>query len=211
MEPRELVRKLMEREGVNPNSLADALRGKISQPQIHKFISGKVKEPRRTTLKPLADHYGLPLDALFDKEMATAIAIKRGFLPEVAHAAPPPQQVDLDQVQDDAGVVEVTLSEILKELSERLIGRSKAVKNTAAALLSELAQHPDKADECIADLEDFLGRVAVTRVVREGTKEWIPETPHVLITGSTAGSLHEDIPMPIDKSESRRSSKEREI
>lgn len=74
MKPRELLRALMARDGDNPNSLARKLRGKVTQPQIHKFIAGTAKEPRRTTLQPLADHFDVPIEAFYDEVAADAAA-----------------------------------------------------------------------------------------------------------------------------------------
>jgi hypothetical protein len=72
MEPRELLRALMERDGDNPNSLSAKLKGRIKQPQIYKFVTGTAKEPRRATLQPLAEHYDVPIEAFYDAEQAEA-------------------------------------------------------------------------------------------------------------------------------------------
>lgn len=63
----------MDRDGENPNSLAGKLRQRITQPQIYKFLEGVAKEPKRSTLLPLAEHYGIPVDAFFDPAMAQAV------------------------------------------------------------------------------------------------------------------------------------------
>lgn len=70
MDPRELLQELMRRHGDNPNSLARKLGGKPGQPRIHKFLAGTISEPRRSTMAPIADHYGIPLDALYDPSVA---------------------------------------------------------------------------------------------------------------------------------------------
>jgi hypothetical protein len=76
MEPRELLRALMERDGDNPHSLSVKLKGRVKQPQIYKFVTGVAREPRRSTLQPLAEHYDIPVDALYE-EKAAAAAFKR--------------------------------------------------------------------------------------------------------------------------------------
>jgi hypothetical protein len=73
MEPRELLRSLMSRSGDNSNSLATKLKGRTTQPQLHKFLSGVSKEPRRSTLAPVAEHYDVPIDAFYDPEVAEAV------------------------------------------------------------------------------------------------------------------------------------------
>lgn len=70
MDPREFLRLLMDRSGDNPNSLAAAMRNATKQPQIHKFLTGIAKEPRRPTLQPIADHYGVSIDAFYDETKA---------------------------------------------------------------------------------------------------------------------------------------------
>lgn len=70
MDPRTLLTELMRRHGENPNSLARKLGGKPSQPRIHKYLDGGTKEPRRSTMEPIAEHYGIPLDALYDPVVA---------------------------------------------------------------------------------------------------------------------------------------------
>ena len=63
----------MERDGLNPTSLSRRLDGNPSQPQIHKFLSGTVREPKREMLKPIADFYKITIDALYLDEISTAI------------------------------------------------------------------------------------------------------------------------------------------
>lgn len=80
MDPRELLKYLMDKAGENPNSLASALKQRTKQPQIYKFLEGMAKEPRRSTLQPIADHYQIPVEALYDPVIADAVmdAIKGG-------------------------------------------------------------------------------------------------------------------------------------
>lgn len=72
MDPREFLRLLMDRRGENPHALAAAVKNATKQPQIHKFLAGIAKEPRRTTLQPVADYYGISVDAFYDPEKAQA-------------------------------------------------------------------------------------------------------------------------------------------
>lgn len=73
MEPRDLLRALMERDGDNPNSLSVKLKKRVTQPQLYKFLTGTSKEPRRSTLQPVAEHYDVPIDAFYDSAVAAAI------------------------------------------------------------------------------------------------------------------------------------------
>lgn len=68
-----MLQALMDRDGDNPNSLAARVRQRIKQPQIYKFLNGISKEPKRSTLQPLADHYGITVEAFYDPELAQAV------------------------------------------------------------------------------------------------------------------------------------------
>lgn len=61
----DLLRTLMKTAGDNTNSLSAKLNNKTTQPQIFKFLNDTTKEPKRSTLSPIADHYGVPVDAFF--------------------------------------------------------------------------------------------------------------------------------------------------
>lgn len=65
---RELMARLLERAGLNTNSAARKVKG--SQPQLHRYMSGKAREPKRSTLLPFAKLFGVPVDAFFDDRVA---------------------------------------------------------------------------------------------------------------------------------------------
>ena len=92
MNTRALLKALMERSGDNPNSLAAKLNQATKQPQIHRFITGEAKEPRRSTLQPVADHYKVNIEAFYDDELARELLdmIEQGKpLPTFARASAP--------------------------------------------------------------------------------------------------------------------------
>lgn len=109
MEPRELLQLLMERDGVNSNSLAARLDNATTQPQIHKYLSGKAKEPRRATLAPVAAHFRIPLDALYDPLIADAVAKEKQLISPSA-----------DDVQVDMANAVVQTTKPLSELATAL-------------------------------------------------------------------------------------------
>ena len=80
MEPRELLRALMSRAGDNPNSLAAAIRDPSKQGQIWRFLQGQTKEPRATTLDPIAARYGVPVEAFRSWDAASRVAEELGLL-----------------------------------------------------------------------------------------------------------------------------------
>ncbi len=73
MDPRELLRRLMEARGLNPHSLAAATRNRTKQPQIYRFLHGTAKEPRRSTLEPVAEVFGVPVEAFYDPAEASRV------------------------------------------------------------------------------------------------------------------------------------------
>lgn len=79
MEPRQLLQLLMDGAGLNPNALARATRGRTKQPQIHRFLTGEAREPKRSTLAPVAEHFGVPVDAFYDEKVADAVARERSL------------------------------------------------------------------------------------------------------------------------------------
>lgn len=74
MQGHDFLKALMGLFNDNPNSLANKLNKKPNQTQIFNFLSGVVREPRRTTVKPIANHYKVDVEAFYD----TAVA-KREF------------------------------------------------------------------------------------------------------------------------------------
>ena len=95
MEPRELLQQLMDRDGLNSSSLAARLGNATTQPQIHKFLSGKAKEPKRSTLAPIATHFRIPLDALYDPIIADVAAKQKNLTAEgVGNVKPVPRDIN---------------------------------------------------------------------------------------------------------------------
>lgn len=80
MEPRTLLKALMDAKELNPNSLARALNNKPPQPQIYRFLEGISKEPKRSTMEPIAAYFQVPVDAFFDPSIAETVAAERGFI-----------------------------------------------------------------------------------------------------------------------------------
>jgi hypothetical protein len=70
MNPQDLLRELMRRSGDNSNSLSNKVKGRTKQPQIYKFLEGISKEPKRSTLEPIAEFYGIPVEAFYDVSLS---------------------------------------------------------------------------------------------------------------------------------------------
>lgn len=92
MDPRDFLQRLMDERGLNQNSLATATQNKTKQPQIHRFLKGAAKEPKRSTWQPVARLFGVPVEAFFDPKAADAAwaerrpgaALQRGEEPAAA-------------------------------------------------------------------------------------------------------------------------------
>ncbi|WP_257803325.1 XRE family transcriptional regulator [Burkholderia glumae] len=55
---------LLDRHGLNPNSLAERLANKPPQATIFRIINGESLTPRDSTVQPLADHFSVPVHEL---------------------------------------------------------------------------------------------------------------------------------------------------
>lgn len=71
-----LLVKLMHSSGDNPNSLANKLKNRNMQSLLQRFMGGATKEPRRSSLKPVADFYGVQVDAFFNPELASRMLLE---------------------------------------------------------------------------------------------------------------------------------------
>lgn len=141
MDPRELLQELMRRHGDNPNSLARKLGGKPGQPRIHKFLSGTTTEPRRTTMAPIADHYGIPLDALYDPVAAevTMQELQGSGFRRVA-----PKAEDLTRAEDNAVSRNgMKLAQLYDLLSEG-IDQAAAFRAASQAVIDSLRPIPSQ-------------------------------------------------------------------
>lgn len=126
VKPHELIAALMDREGIGPLPLAKRLRKPELQPQIHRFISGAVASPKASTALPLADYFNLPLEAIYDEQVATDIAKQRGI--EALPPKPAKKRGDSKAPPVFAKQIAAWLANFPPE------ERDQAVKNLRAAL-----------------------------------------------------------------------------
>lgn len=68
MHPKELLRQLMTENAISENELAR--RTGLKQPTIHRILSGETRDPRRRTLQPLADFFGIDVESFYTGEVA---------------------------------------------------------------------------------------------------------------------------------------------
>jgi len=71
MKTRELLRELLHRSGLKASRLAEVLHDQgVRQSLLSRYLSVETKEPKRSTLEPVAAFYGISVDAFFDEEKA---------------------------------------------------------------------------------------------------------------------------------------------
>ena len=151
MDGKQLLQKLMEASGHNPNSLADKLRDRSLQSQLARFLNGKTKQPRKETLEKVATFYGLPAVAFIDNATAKQFAIDRGFIT-------PSGVATNDVIKLDAGNTRAqhTLFDLVIALAQHLASADQGARSAAAALLQHLAIHPENAQATAAHLTNLL-------------------------------------------------------
>lgn len=74
MEPKNLYALLLQSKNLTTNALAEKLGGKVEQSQLNRFETGKTKEPRRSTLQPVADYFGIPVDLFYNQQALDLLA-----------------------------------------------------------------------------------------------------------------------------------------
>lgn len=154
MEPRELLKALMARDGDNPNSLAAKLLQKTKQPQIYKYIEGVAKEPRRSTLRPIAEHYGFSVEAFYDPRLAEQI-YRSIFEPDTTQVTPPSLDSPVVAVRVESRA-RATLAQLAEGLSGYLLGKDLTTRRLAMDTLRKLADDPDRHVQIAAGMAAIL-------------------------------------------------------
>ena len=141
----------MSRDGDNPHSLSVKLNQKTTQPQIYRFLEGITKEPRRSTLQPVADHYGVLVEAFYDPKIAAAAAVAAGMTSVNSDAVMP-----ADEALPPAQMMgRSAAGHILKSLAAIVIDIDPASRDELAPMLSALVMGPD-SQEIIDKITDYI-------------------------------------------------------
>lgn len=175
MRGRDLLKLLLIHHRMNPNQLATALHGKVGQPQIHKFLKGDAKEPRRTTLAPIAAYFRAPLDAFYDESVAWDYALSQGLLPASSpltdgkEAQPTTSGTTVNTPEIEAppptylpAAARPPLRTALRVLREAIAPETPGVRRSVIAILGDLAERAD--DEAFGEqmIERVLGALGHT-------------------------------------------------
>lgn len=165
MDPKQLLQALMKRDKDNPHSLAEKLKQKTGQPQIYKFLNGVAKEPRRSTLQPVADFYGISVEAFYDPLVADIVMqnleagrpltdTPNANISATPEASSPPAEPNQHQPAAASGVLE--------NLRLLLLQADPADRSAAGSLLSGLANNPENP-RLLSALATMLGDLADAR------------------------------------------------
>lgn len=158
MEPRDLLQALLDRDEENPSTLAAKLKKadpetKATQPQIHKFLTGKAREPRRSTLEPLASHFGVPVEAFYDPATAARVAAalkltESGEPVRQAAAVEGELSAQARQLLKDFGdlVDEDEKRQILEHVAARAVKARALREKVRAEMLAEYGLAPDEKE-----------------------------------------------------------------
>ena len=143
MKTRELFRELLFRSNLNASGLAEKLKDQgTQQAQLSRFSSGITKEPKRSTLLPVADYYGISVEAFFNEELAAQILkqIETGEFVVKRHRANPvageSAQFPLRNLKQLAEAVDL-IAERINEIDD------PEVCELVASRLQTLARAPD--------------------------------------------------------------------
>jgi hypothetical protein len=74
MSPKEIIKQLIEARGETTTSVVSKTKPKMVQSTLHRYLESSTKEPRRSTMQPLADFLGVPVEAFFDASIAAKFA-----------------------------------------------------------------------------------------------------------------------------------------
>lgn len=130
----ELLKALLAAAGDNPYRVATRLKNPPLQSYASKFIAGKVKEPRRDSLRPLAEYYRVPLEAFYDPALADQVAAERHLAPGATR---------LTRAESSAPTSE--LANALDVLFAALRDVDKSTRIAVAPLLAAMATDPAEA------------------------------------------------------------------
>lgn len=128
----ELMKALLAAAETNPYRLATSLKKPPLQSYVSKFMAGKVKEPRRDSLRPVAEHFDVPLEAFYDPILADQVAAERGF---IVGAPPRPKLVE---PMAEPSELAVALEVLLASLQDA----DKSIRIAVAPLLAAMAADP---------------------------------------------------------------------
>lgn len=135
MKSHDLIRALVE-QGGGTLPVAKAMRAPQFQGTLHKICAGHVAAPSHRSAERIAKHFKLPLEAIYDDNVATAIARERGIEVGTTAATSAKMEAPPHRAGDQITAFISTLAGALDSLSE-------ADRERAESALITLARAPD--------------------------------------------------------------------
>lgn len=189
----ELLKALLAAAGDNPYRVATRLKNPPLQSYASKFIAGKVKEPRRDSLRPLAEYYRVPLEAFYDPALADQVAAERHLAPGATRLTRAGSSAPASELASALDVLFAALRDVDKStriavapLLAAMATDPAEAKNQSELLLRLLVSERDKShnapqdrmrephifeDLGVLDLGDGNGRSNTDRATEGGRKK----------------------------------------
>jgi len=146
VKPHELIFALMADAGLGPLPLAKKL-GKASlQAPLHRYTRGMVPSPDISTARPLAKFFNLPVEAIYDEKVATAIAKERGIKvvpipapkPRQKKAGMSPEALWIARELDQLELTDEELQAVMEQVRDVLHARGHAIVTPPLAPLESV-------------------------------------------------------------------------
>ncbi len=153
----------MRRTGDNPNSLAAKVKHQTKQPQIYKFLAGISREPKRSTLQPIADFYKVDVEAFYNPSKADEALKKLDEWTESDHkdanarleneSASDLHLNNPERHQANAALSQQDPQELLIQLGAILGALDPITRSQTGPILAQLEKTPELASELGARLK----------------------------------------------------------
>ena len=147
MEGPELLKLLLEKRGLNANSLADVLRDRSKQSQIQRYLAGNTKSPRPGTLEPIAKYFGIGIEAFYQPLIAREIAQQMMLVPHEHRTENGSSNYQLAAPANAPTPLRPRpgLRDTILQLGKSLEAYDESARKAVASLLADLALHPENA------------------------------------------------------------------
>jgi len=188
VKPYELICHLVVERGLSHElgkgalPLAKALGLPHRQSALHKFLAGEVHRPHPDSAAQLAAFFDLPLDAVYDERVATAIAAERGIAPRARRESLTP----VTKVPAKRPERAQNHPLVNRPLGESSITMSPAPIRWGDVRMDELRGVVDVILEDDAMAPDFPAGV----VIRFDTADRSPQFGNRVMVQDAAGGLH---------------------
>ena len=155
MQTVKLLQELLYRAKLNANGLVSHLHEEgVTQASLSRFMSGKTKEPRRTTMLPVANFFGINIESFYNEELAEQLlqqlqsgAIKLGR-PANRHTATPTTNTETAALKQKLKDWRMTASprsaQVIDQLT--LLAEKNALREDDWTLIEQMARRMKTPD-----------------------------------------------------------------